>query len=78
MPLLLKPEVEDHYIFCKTEVVNGHLVLRWDQHIIDVTMSARLRNLREIHGWLHSMFTHRMSYGGGKMLNNSDAVSEAQ
>ncbi|CAG7927890.1 unnamed protein product [Penicillium olsonii] len=78
MPLPLKPEVEDHYLFCKTEVVNGHPILRWDQHIIDVTMSARLRNLGEIHGWLHSMFAHRMRYGGGKMLNNSDAVSEAQ
>ncbi|CAG7940526.1 unnamed protein product [Penicillium salamii] len=78
MPLPLKPEVEDHYIFCKTEIENGHPVLRWDQPIIDVTMSARLRNLGEIHGWLHSMFAHRMRYGGGKMLNNSESVSEAQ
>lgn len=41
-------------------------------------MSARLRSLGEIHGWLHSMFAHRFRYGGGKMLNESDAVSEAQ
>ncbi|KAJ6103823.1 hypothetical protein N7486_004045 [Penicillium sp. IBT 16267x] len=46
--------------------------------MIDVTMSARLRNLGEIYGWLHSMFAHRIRYRGGKMLNNSDAVSEAQ
>lgn len=78
MPLPLKPEVEEYYIFCKTEVVNGRPVLRWDQPMAEATMSARLRNLGEIHGWLHSMFAHRMRYGGGKMLNNSDAVSEAQ
>ncbi|KAJ5804828.1 hypothetical protein N7474_010693 [Penicillium riverlandense] len=41
--------------------------------MVDVTMSARLRNLREIHSWLYSMFAHRMRYGGRKMLNNSDA-----
>lgn len=35
-------------------------------------------NLPGIHGWLQSMFAHRMRYGGGKMLNNSDSVSEAQ
>ncbi|KAJ5804829.1 hypothetical protein N7474_010694 [Penicillium riverlandense] len=28
MPLPLKPEVEDRYIFCKTEVVNGRPILR--------------------------------------------------
>ncbi|CAG8901459.1 unnamed protein product [Penicillium egyptiacum] len=78
MPLPLKPEVEHYYIFCKTEVVDGHPVLRWDQHINGPTMAARLRNLGEIHGLLQSMFAHRMRYGGGKMLNNSDAVSEAQ
>ncbi|KAJ5751309.1 hypothetical protein N7533_008337 [Penicillium manginii] len=78
MPLPLKPEVEEYYIFCKTEVVNGQPVLLWDQPMLSGTMSARLRNLGEIHGWLQSMFAHRMRYGGGKMLNSSDAVSEAQ
>ncbi|KAJ5415003.1 hypothetical protein N7509_000101 [Penicillium cosmopolitanum] len=78
MPLPLKPEVEEYYVFCKTEVVNGHPVLLWDQPMLGGTMSVRLKNLGEIHGWLQSMFAHRMRYGGGKMLNNSDAVSEAQ
>ena len=78
MPLPLKPEVEEYYIFYKTKVVNGHPVLLWDQPMLSGTMSARLKNLGEIHGWLQSMFAHRMRYGGGKMLNNSDAVSEAQ
>jgi hypothetical protein len=78
MPLPLKPEVEEHYIFCKTKVVKGHPVLLWDQPMFSGTMSARQRNLGEIHGWLQSMFAHRMRYGGGKMLNNGDTVSEAQ
>jgi hypothetical protein len=78
MLLPLNPEVERYCIFCKTGVVSGHPVLLWDQPILSGTMSARLRNLGEIHGWLQSMFAHRMCYGGGNMLKNSDTASEAQ
>ena len=42
------------------------------------TMSDRLKSLGEIHGWLHSMFSYRFWYAGGKMLNESDEVSQAQ
>lgn len=78
MELPLKPEIENSYIFCKTGIVDREAVLQWEQPITQGAMSGRLRNLGEIHGWLHSMFAHRFRYGGGKMLNESDAVSEAQ
>ncbi|CAG8146657.1 unnamed protein product [Penicillium nalgiovense] len=78
MELPLKCEVEDYYVFCKTEVVNGRAVLQWNQPMTEGAMSGRLRNLGEIHGFLQSMFAHRFRYGGGKMLNESSAVSEAQ
>ncbi|OQE28263.1 hypothetical protein PENNAL_c0968G01945, partial [Penicillium nalgiovense] len=71
-------EVEGYYVFCKTEVINGRAVLQWNQPMTDGAMSGRLRNLGEIHGLLQSMFAHRFRYGGGKMLNESSAVSEAQ
>lgn len=78
MELPLKPEIEDSYLFCKTAIVDGEAVFQWEKPITQGAMSARLRSLGEIHGWLHSMFAHRFRYGGGKMLNESDAVSEAQ
>lgn len=78
MELPLKREVEGYYVFCKTEVINGRAVLQWNQPMTDGAMSGRLRNLGEIHGLLQSMFAHRFRYGGGKMLNESSAVSEAQ
>ena len=76
--LPLKPEIEDSYLFCKTAIVDGEAVFQWEKPITQGAMSSRLRSLGEIHGWLHSMFAHRFRYGGGKMLNESDAVSEAQ
>jgi hypothetical protein len=77
MELPLKREVEGYYVFCKTDVINGRPVLQWNQPMTDGAMSGRLRNLGEIHGLLQSMFAHRFRYGGGKMLNESSAVSEA-
>ncbi|KAJ5989691.1 hypothetical protein N7481_004901 [Penicillium waksmanii] len=61
--LPLKPKVEEYYIFCKTEVVNGY---------------PDLLNLGEIYSWLQSMFVYCIRYRGRKILNNSDTVSEAQ
>lgn len=52
--------------------------LQWDEPMAASTMSGRLKSLGEIHGWLHSMFAHRFRCGGGKMLNESGEVSEAQ
>ncbi|KAJ5901458.1 hypothetical protein N7495_001986 [Penicillium taxi] len=78
MELPLKTEVENSYVFCKTNIVNGEAVLQWDKPMTEGVMSGRLKTLGEIHGWLHSMFAHRFRYGGGKMLNENDTVSEAQ
>jgi predicted DNA-binding protein (UPF0278 family) len=78
MELPVKPEIEDSYLFCKTDIIDGEAVLRWEEHMTPGAMSARLRTLGEIHGWLHSFFSHRFRYGGGKMLNGNDSVSEAQ
>ncbi|KAJ5651633.1 uncharacterized protein N7484_005356 [Penicillium longicatenatum] len=73
MQLPLKPEVEDHYIFCKTQVTNGYPILRWDQPMLDVTMSARLRSLGEIHGWLHSMFAHLSEAQQNLIMKHADS-----
>ena len=71
MELPLKPEIEEYYLFCKIEMVDGDVVLQWNQPMNESTLSGRLNSLGLIHGWLHSMFAHRFRYGGGKMLNES-------
>jgi hypothetical protein len=59
-------------------IVHGKPVMLWDCPMSAGTMSDRLKSLGEIHGWLHSMFSHRFRYAAGKMLNESDEVSQAQ
>lgn len=78
MPLPLRPEVEDYYVFCRAKAVHGNPEMLWDCPMSSGTMSDRLKSMGEIHGWLHSMFSHRFRYAGGKMLNESDEVSQAQ
>ncbi|KAF7587244.1 hypothetical protein BBP40_007516 [Aspergillus hancockii] len=78
MELPLKPDIAERYIFCMTREVKEKVIIQWDEPINESTMSGRLKSLGEIHGWLHSFFAHRFRYGGGKMLNKSDVVSEAE
>lgn len=39
---------------------------------------CKFGGVRQFQSNLQSMFAHRFRYGGGKMLNESSAVSEAQ
>lgn len=71
LELPLKPEIEEYFLFCMTDVVDGSPAIQWTKSMNPSTMSSRLKNLGEIHGWLHTFFAHRMRYGGGKMLNES-------
>ena len=52
-------------------MVDGDVVLQWNQPMNESTLSGQLNSLGLIYSWLHSMFAHRFRYGGGKMLNES-------
>jgi hypothetical protein len=71
LELPLKPEIEEYFLFCMTDVVDGSPTIEWNKSMNPSTMSSRLKDLGEIHGWLHTFFAHRMRYGGGKALNES-------
>ena len=71
MPLPLKLEIKEYYLFCKTEMVDGDVILQWNQPMNESTLSRWLNSLGLIHGWLHSMFAHWFCYGREKMLNES-------
>ncbi|KUL81310.1 hypothetical protein ZTR_09549 [Talaromyces verruculosus] len=78
LELYFKPEIEEYFLFAMTKVVDGIPTVQWEKPINPSTMSSRLQSLGEIHGWLHTFFAHRMRYGGGKTLNESGCVSDAQ
>jgi hypothetical protein len=71
LPLHLKPEIEEYFLFCMTRLEDGIPTIQWEEPMNTSTMSSRLKTFGEIHGWLYTFFAHRMRYGGGKMLNES-------
>ncbi|KAH1694371.1 hypothetical protein KXX12_007782 [Aspergillus fumigatus] len=77
MPLPLKREMDDYYVFCKVEVVKGQVRILRDQPMSAGTLNAQLRSFSEIHGSLNALLSHQFRYGSGKMLDER-WVSDAQ
>nr|KMM63657.1 hypothetical protein CPAG_00011 [Coccidioides posadasii RMSCC 3488] len=78
MPMCLKHETADWYIFCETELVKGTPVIQHKKPMPKQKMGRLLVVFSKIHGWLHPLFSHQFRYGGGKTLNESGWVSEEQ
>lgn len=71
MPLPLKPEMENYYVFPKVAVVDGQTRILWETPMDVRTLDAQLRTLSEIHGFLNHFFSRQFRYGGGELLDQS-------
>ncbi|TPX21020.1 hypothetical protein DIZ76_016920 [Coccidioides immitis] len=78
LPLPLKPEVRDYYLFCKVDVVDGQVHLQQHTPMTAGALDSQLKTMSEIHGWLNLFYSHQFQYSSGKMLDESGFVSEAQ
>ncbi|KAJ5504597.1 hypothetical protein N7463_007471 [Penicillium fimorum] len=78
MPLPLKKEMDNYYVFPKVEVICGQPRILWETSMNGSTLDAQLRTSSEIHGFLNHFFSHQFRYGGGDLLDKSGFVSEAQ
>ncbi|KAL4935325.1 hypothetical protein BDV06DRAFT_228932 [Aspergillus oleicola] len=78
MPLPLKQEMDNYYVFPKVDVINGQPRILWKIRMSGETLDGQLRSLSEIHGFLNHFFSHQFRYGGGELLDQSGFVSEAQ
>ncbi|THC87454.1 hypothetical protein EYZ11_013100 [Aspergillus tanneri] len=78
MPLPLKSEMDDYYVFPKVDVVGGRPHIFWETSMSGETLDGQLRSLSEIHGFLNPFFSHQFRYGGGELLDQSGYISEAQ
>ncbi|KAG0157513.1 hypothetical protein PDIDSM_4698 [Penicillium digitatum] len=78
MPLPLKRETDNYYVFPKVEVICGQPRISWETPMNGSTLDAQLRTSSEIHGFLNHFFSHQFRYGGGDLLDKSGFVSEAQ
>ncbi|QKX60769.1 uncharacterized protein TRUGW13939_07915 [Talaromyces rugulosus] len=78
LPLPLKREKADYYVFCRVEAKRGKVTVNTKLPITPSTLSSQMKDFGEIAGFLWSMFTHRFRYGGGAIMNTSGLVSNAQ
>ena len=71
MPLPLKRETDNYYVFPKVEVICGQPRISWETPMNGSTLDAQLRTSSEIHGFLNHFFSHQFRYGGGDLLDKS-------
>ncbi|EER42287.1 C2H2 finger domain-containing protein [Histoplasma capsulatum H143] len=74
-PIPLKPEMADHYVFCKVTKEGGKVRILPEEKM---DPSSAIRTIAEICGFLHPWFNHRCRYGGGLILNKSGLVGDAE
>lgn len=71
MPVPLRRDKADHYVFCHIEGIRGKIQIHRKQPISQSSLSQQLKKFGEIAGFKWSLFTHRFRYGGGTILNES-------
>ncbi|EDN02645.1 predicted protein [Histoplasma mississippiense (nom. inval.)] len=74
MPLPLKREMDNWYIFCKVDVQDGQVRFLRDTPMSAGTLDSQLKSMSEIHGFLNTFFSHQFRYGGGKLLDESGGI----
>ncbi|OJD22678.1 hypothetical protein ACJ73_05976, partial [Blastomyces percursus] len=74
-PIPLKPEMADHFVFCKVTKEGGKVRIFPEEKM---DPSSAIRTIAEICGFLHPWFNHRCRYGGGLILNKSGLVGDAE
>jgi hypothetical protein len=71
MPLPLKREMDNYYVFPTVAVVDGQPRILWETQMSGSTLDGHLRTLSKIHGFLNHFFSHQFRYGGGSLLDQS-------
>jgi hypothetical protein len=64
MPLPLKKEMDNYYVFPKVDVIAGQPRILWETPMNGSTLDAQLRTSSEIHGFLAHFFSRQFRYGG--------------
>uniref|UniRef100_A0A093UP37 Uncharacterized protein n=1 Tax=Talaromyces marneffei PM1 TaxID=1077442 RepID=A0A093UP37_TALMA len=78
LPLPLKPEMADYYVFCRVEAKRGKVTVNPKLPITKATLTKQIRDFGEIAGFPWAVFTHRFRYGGGTIINPSGKALTAR
>ena len=71
LPLPLKPEMANYYVFCRVEAKRGKVTVNPKLPITKATLTKQLRDFGEIAGFPWAVFTHRFRYSGATIMNAS-------
>ena len=63
MPLLLKREMDNYYVFLKVNLICSQPHILWETLMNGHTLDTQLRTFSEIHGFLDHLFSHQFQYG---------------
>ncbi|OKL55298.1 hypothetical protein UA08_09463 [Talaromyces atroroseus] len=78
LPLPLKEEMDNYYLFCKVDLIDGKPWILRDQPMSDSQYNAAIRAISEIMGLLKWFFFHQFRYGTGKILDKTEWVSDSE
>jgi hypothetical protein len=67
----IKSEMDEYYIFCKVETVNGKPHIFREQPMSDGSYYAAIKGISEIMGFLNCIFYHQFRYGTGEILDST-------
>jgi hypothetical protein len=73
LPLPLKAEKANHYVFCKVVAIRGVVQIIRDQLISTAALGKQYQIFGEIAGF-PNLYTHCNRYGGGTVLNQSSKL----
>ncbi|KAH8691891.1 putative C2H2 finger domain protein [Talaromyces proteolyticus] len=74
----IKREMDDYYIFCKVDTVNGKPRIFREQPMSDSSYYSAVKGISEIMGFLNCIFYHQFRYGTGEILDSTGWVSDSQ
>ncbi|EED20923.1 C2H2 finger domain protein, putative [Talaromyces stipitatus ATCC 10500] len=78
LELPLKKEMDDYYLFCKVEEIEGEPRIIREEPMSDGAFYAAIKSISFIMGLLNVFFFHQFRYGTGKLLDKTGWVSDSE
>ncbi|KAL3703732.1 hypothetical protein TMatcc_009421, partial [Talaromyces marneffei ATCC 18224] len=78
LPLPLEEAMDDYYLFCRVDMIDGEPQILRDQPMSDSHYNNAIRSISEIIGLLKWFFFHQFRYGTGGILDDTEWVSDSK
>ncbi|EGC40639.1 C2H2 finger domain-containing protein [Histoplasma capsulatum var. duboisii H88] len=76
--LSLKQKMNNWYIFCKVDIQNEQVHILYNIFMSMSTLDSQLKSMSKIYEFHNTFFFHQFCYNEGKLLDESEFVSDLQ